>query len=886
MAIDTIKQKRLREGHPVEFEPGVFGRVNPQYRTLELSSGEVIPIPPEDYLAYFPENEGQKRQIERQEEIQREVERLPFGETLFKMGEHSNVLQLFKNLGENFSKGWESISAKPGQENLSFFERLGENKANELAAYQGVSQQISENNPFSTAAGAALGIGADLLATRGMSGAKAGGVLTAAGESDKIFSDPAGFATDVATGTALGYGVDKAVQGLGRMADFRGSRRAARENIANIEAQNLAGKEATDIANAQGRYQTEVGRQQAMAYNAGEKARIDALNAANRQTIEDANFAAREAYASQKLHNEQVMQQYQAAKAARVREIFEIQQNYQQSRAARDEEVFRLKQEWDAAKAAKRSDEKMLKKQYEEAAQARRTDINRLEQEYQEAIRAHRQEVDLLPELEAQAQAEYSANTIGAVEKIAQSAGRDVRFTKGQLGVDDFLDSTLMTTERAGSPATREVSGFLKSIFKKAEQSPMTSEEIVKAYQAIEGRIARGNPEVKQILSEFKEFLGQRLPIAVADSKIAAKWMPKLQKNLMGIVEQLPYKQMGGSGFMADRMKSQVKQALEALTPQEFAQIVRNKELSSFVRDSILDVEAALPAHLKGKVTIKNANPELLQRLTDELERKASKLFRQIESDAFITNIDVQNKLRGKIAKTQGFAPEMVPPAAPAKPIYPEPPLRPQPLDEPLIPNLPGPIPAPELPPPVEMPNVQPIVPPAQSRFVPQEPALQQVPSRFVEQPFIPQSLPTVPEPQGLGERLAAGIEDFNPGDLLKSKGLTDNPLAKLAALKYVLGKGAVPVEAAAAGGMGLAKMLTSPTATGEISRTAFKQGMIGLIDSMAQRYPSYRNGILDSPLDRRSLVKEIEENSNMSLEDKAIYQAKVNRGEPLLPSK
>ncbi len=96
-----------------------------------------------------------------------------------------------------------------------------------------------------------------------------------------------------------------------------------------------------------------------------------------------------------------------------------------------------------------------------------------------------------------------------------------------------------------------------------------------------------------------------------------------------------------------------------------------------------------------------------------------------------------------------------------------------------------------------------------------------------------------------------------------------------------------VPLAKVAAGGAALAtgaKALTSPTVAGQALRTGLEQGarLVSVIDSMAQKYPSYRDGVLEDPQERRSLTKEIEDNRQMSPEDKAVYQSKVNRGKPL----
>jgi hypothetical protein len=77
-------------------------------------------------------------------------------------------------------------------------------------------------------------------------------------------------------------------------------------------------------------------------------------------------------------------------------------------------------------------------------------------------------------------------------------------------------------------------------------------------------------------------------------------------------------------------------------------------------------------------------------------------------------------------------------------------------------------------------------------------------------------------------------------------------------------------------------KGLTSPTASGQAARLSFKQGGIQAIDMWAKKYPSYHNGILENPQDRRSLTKEIEDDSEIPIEQKAVIQSKINRGKSL----
>ena len=80
------------------------------------------------------------------------------------------------------------------------------------------------------------------------------------------------------------------------------------------------------------------------------------------------------------------------------------------------------------------------------------------------------------------------------------------------------------------------------------------------------------------------------------------------------------------------------------------------------------------------------------------------------------------------------------------------------------------------------------------------------------------------------------------------------------------------------------ARALTSPSLGGKLLRGGLEQGArtAAIIDQLAQKYPSYHDGVVEDPQERRSLTKEIENERQMSMEEKAVFQSKVNRGKPL----
>jgi hypothetical protein len=52
------------------------------------------------------------------------------------------------------------------------------------------------------------------------------------------------------------------------------------------------------------------------------------------------------------------------------------------------------------------------------------------------------------------------------------------------------------------------------------------------------------------------------------------------------------------------------------------------------------------------------------------------------------------------------------------------------------------------------------------------------------------------------------------------------------------------------------------------------------IVQSIAGKYPSYSEGVLADPQERRSAVAEIEQAQHLDIESKAVLQAKINRGQ------
>jgi hypothetical protein len=270
----------------------------------------------------------------------------------------------------------------------------------------------------------------------------------------------------------------------------------------------------------------------------------------------------------------------------------------------------------------------------------------------------------------------------------------------------------------------------------------------------------------------------------------------------------------------------------EVLTLDEFLESAGMAKATKFKKGSRHGLEYY--KELGVTKELKKAHSEFVNELTKAIDEASY----DARAKAVQAGMSVEKRLGEALKKTHGRA---------------------APIKEPMPPTPPGvepPFVAPTRTPSPQPGEVPPIVEPPQ-----------------IAKPGYDQS-PELSPAQGFAEH--AG--DWPERPLLRGStnpDLTQNPIAKLSALKYLTGAKAAPV----AGAYLAAKGLTSPTAGGVAARMTFKQGGIQAILSWAQQYPSYHDGVLENPQERRSLTKEIEDDPDMPLEQKAIAQSKVNRG-------
>lgn len=445
-----------------------------------------------------------------------------------------------------------------------------------------------------------------------------------------------------------------------------------------------------------------------------------------------------------------------------------------------------------------------------------------------------------LPAKQAQLQSQYSADVIKSVEQISNAFPNEAKIVSKQLGLKPFLDETIPRLGLAGTKEGAQATKILQSIVPEGEI--LTAKDLVGRYRAIEASIQRATPEVREVLNQFKTHMGSKLTPILADNISYNRVMPTLkkqiEKEIQSALKSMPLAEtgVGSRSYLMNRAKSNLNGIMREITPEEFVKKLQSGEIRERILKRVMnpdDFSINLGFARPGKKTAMLSSSEA-ERLGIDLTHpgqqrydqfssffspKLDKVISKAEIKTLGSDIDASRKIGTKVRNTEGVAGSLPTPV----------PTQPSLLPEPVAP-----------PPRVFTPTPEPALTPAQD--------------------------------------MAESTGDFLQKNLMGGRSLVDNPVTKLAGLKYVLGKAALPIEA----GYLALKGLTSPGTAGEVARQTFKQAGIQAIEVWAQKYPSYENGILHNPQERRSLTKEIEDDPEIPIEQKAIMQSKVNRGKPL----
>jgi len=571
---------------------------------------------------------------------------------------------------------------------------------------------------------------------------------------------------------------------------------------------------------------------------------------------------------SLRVENENSMRQHQfnVDLNERKNRLMQHENEIKQKKIDRDIEVERIKNEtgtWTA-------EDKL-------GVEKRNQEIKRLEQEYEFKNQQYKEDLRKIPELQRKAQAEHSQNVQKTVNEIVATIPAETRINSDLIGVSDFIGEKITPTSMGGTKESSQVSKILNSLFPEGES--FTAKELGKKYELLEGAIQDSHPAVSDYLSRFKEHLADRLPRIISENAVHSKIMPVLEKQIeKGITASINKMSFGLNGAAKNSLiikaNKNLRILLQQIGPEKFVEKLNSGEIANTLNRGILSLDdfmasAGLAKFSKLK---KSSSPDMKyfrefqlakdaekahKDFVSELTRDISEVISKNEFKATEIGENVNKRLGESLKKTLGMAPKVESPISPHASGSPQNPLPPEYV-------APQRTPTPEPPPVVETPFSEPL--PNEPRPIPQPTGIQD---------------PQMPPAQGFAEHAGDFLEKpmFGGGNA-RGTNILKNPLTQLAggltALKFL------PGAKAAAVGYGVAKGLTSPTAAGAAARMTFRQGGIQAIISWAQKYPSYHDGILEDPQERRSLSKEIEDDPDMTIEEKAIAEAKNHRGKRL----
>lgn len=378
---------------------------------------------------------------------------------------------------------------------------------------------------------------------------------------------------------------------------------------------------------------------------------------------------------------------------------------------------------------------------------------------------------------------------------------------KSSLDNQGFIQRNLNLSEDAGSAATNAVEKFVTRL-EGALPENLTTKEVVKIVDSLEGRIAKASREELPYFMEYKQHLVDRIPIGTAYNQVKERFSE----------EVINATRFGGKG-LGNIIDNNVKNVITKMNPEEFYNSLVSGDLEGIIRNEIKEgYKKYYGDRFSGKSSekakyLRNVD----QRADDFLEKNTNWLSDDLQQKALSANElakYVHKKASSRIRNATGS---------------PNPYMNIPPTNELILPNKPI------------------------------KPEIGKMAEYFESTPYQPS--------QSLGN---TANESLSIGLMGKVLGLPGKALSGMRAL-YGAGK---------AGGEGVMRFLTSPTKISEMTREVIVRGGLPiLVESIANTYPSYEKGILLDTLDRQDAVAELENNPYIPLEQKAILQAKINRG-------
>lgn len=424
-----------------------------------------------------------------------------------------------------------------------------------------------------------------------------------------------------------------------------------------------------------------------------------------------------------------------------------------------------------------------------------------------------------------------------------QSELRGAGIAKEAMDVDNFINREIGMTSLSATPQGNRLSSFIQSLEKSAPEN-LNSEELKRIFLALEERIATSLPEEVSVLSNFRQHLVDRLPMGAANSAVKAKYGTRLLNGMEKEVDSAV------NAFLSDKiMIRDLKKFVGDKPLQGLADDVKRFLKSGYDKVSPAEFLNDLNSgNMETRMMWFFDNNQKIQELTNKIDSTLQQL-QNVAPIAQLRSPEIQNliKARDSLNKMRTNLQNNV-----AK-------------------------------------NIQNN---ALSASIYEKDVLDRVGRKFSNALGFSKNTsnprpPNVPIPQApQTSRTAAFLEtpNFYSTNLKNAATGLRRGAVPLGVLSHAVGlpKAAIGAGVAAVGG-GLTAALrgvTSPTALGAFARNSIQSGGLRLVvESIADKYPSYRNGVLLDPQDRRAASADIEQDQDLGLEDKAVLQAKINRG-------
>lgn len=461
------------------------------------------------------------------------------------------------------------------------------------------------------------------------------------------------------------------------------------------------------------------------------------------------------------------------------------------------------------------------------------------------ALRAHPGEVAQHTQRTAQAEKQFLDKMnrgLDTVQREIKGAG----IPKEALAIDEFVNRNIGLSPMAATQEGKGISAFLKAVEDAAPNS-LNAGELKSIFSAVEGRLAASaSPAEQGVLNAFRQHLVDRLPQGAANAAAKYKYGTRLLNAFEKEVDT------GVNSFLSDKkMVQDLKKFVGNAPVDNLAGDIKRFVKTGYDKiapsEFINDLNSG---NFKDRLLWFFDNNQKVKELTQKVESTLSNL-QNVAPIAQLRSPEIQNLVKARDALqamranietniTRRIAQNVNPASA---------------YTADVAKNV--------------------------GTKISDAVGLRARPTAATN--LRPAATPPPPAPQ-VG-RTAQFLETPNfyrtqVGNLFNVRGKTG--LAKVAALaaggaKLKIGAGV----AAGAGGLTAAlRGATSPTALGAFARAGIQRGGIRMVvESIASTYPSYENGVLTDPEDRRMAAAQIEQDQDLSLEDKAILQTKINRG-------